>query len=93
MEQILTEAVVVANEKKELMCKTLEEKNLVRIGDEMLQKYLSMYASDNSITLSKKQIEALDTLFELGYKHSFYDAPISTKDYLLPLEYSELRYS
>jgi len=91
VEDILIEGVKVANEKKEELSKLLVEKNLVRISDKMLDKYLNMYASNDSITLSDLQIKALDKLFEIGYKSGEYDALIKTEDYLIPREYQEIR--
>jgi len=91
VEDILIEGVKIANEKKEELSKLLVEKNLVRISDKMLEKYLNMYASNDSITLSDLQIKALDKLFEIGYKSGEYDALIKTEDYLIPREYQEIR--
>lgn len=91
IEQILTDGVKVANERKEELSALLVEKKLVRIEDAMLQKYLDMYASSDSVTLSQAQIKALDKLFELGYKHGEYDCPIKTEDYLIPTEYTQFR--
>ena len=69
----------------------LLERDLVRIDAPTLDKYLELYANDDSITLSDIQYEAIDKLFEIGYKHGFYDTPIKTKDYLIPTHYKELR--
>ncbi len=91
IEKMLTKAVKVANEHKELLSKMLLERNLVRIEDEKLQKYLNLYANENSITMSEKQLQALDRLFAIGFEHGFYDCPIKAKDFLIPLEYEELR--
>ena len=91
IENILIDGVKVANARKEELCAKLENDALVRISDEMLEKYLDMYASDESIELSKLQIEALDRLYEIGYKHGLWDTPIKTEDYLIPREYGELR--
>jgi len=91
IENILINGVKVANEKKEELCAKLEADNLVRISDEMLTKYLDMYASDESVELSELQLQALDTLYELGFKHGLWDTAIKTEDYLIPKEYSELR--
>jgi 1,4-dihydroxy-6-naphthoate synthase len=93
IENILIDGVKVANEKKEELCKKLENENLVRISDEMLTKYLDMYASDESVELSSLQLKALDTLYELGFKHGLWDAPIKAEDYLIPKEYEALRNS
>ena len=91
IENILIDGVKVANDKKEELCAKLEADNLVRISDKMLTKYLDMYASDESVELSELQLKALDTLYEIGFKHGLWDTPMKTEDYLIPKEYSELR--
>ena len=91
MENILIDGVKVANEKKEALCAKLEKEHLVRISDAMLTKYLDMYASDESVELSKLQLKALDTLYEIGFEHGLWESPIKTEEYLIPREYSELR--
>jgi 1,4-dihydroxy-6-naphthoate synthase len=93
IENILIEGVKIANDKKEELCSKLETDNLVRISNEMLKKYLDMYASDESVELSPLQLKALDTLYELGFKHGLWDTPIKTEDYLIPREYEALRNS
>ncbi len=91
IENILIDGVKVANEKKAELSKKLEDEKLVRIDGKMLEKYLDMYASDESITLSHLQIKALDKLYEIGYKNGFYNEPIITSNYLIPQEYAALR--
>ncbi len=91
IENILIDGVKIANDKKEELCAKLEADNLVRISDKMLTKYLDMYASDESVELSELQLKALDTLYEIGFKHGLWDTPMKTEDYLIPKEYSELR--
>ncbi len=91
IESILTDGVRVANDRKEELCARLEKENLVRISDEMLEKYLRMYASGDSIELSDIQIEALDILYEIGYRHGLWECPIKTKDHMIPREYESLR--
>lgn len=93
IEDILIDGVVVANNKKEELSKKLEEEKLVRISDDMLKKYLDMYASDESIELSTLQLKALDTLYNLGKKNNLWDMPLNTKEYLIPKEYKKLRES
>jgi len=93
IEDILIKGVEVANNKKDELSKLLVEKNLVRIGDKLLDRYLDMYASNDSITLSDIQIEALDRLWEIGFENRVYDTLIKTKDYLIPKEYKALRES
>jgi len=92
-EATLTKAVQVARDHKDRLSKMLLERDLVRIDGPTLDKYLELYANDASITLSDLQYEAIDKLFEIGYKHGFYDTLIKTKDYLIPTEYKELRNS
>jgi len=91
IENILIDGVKIANDRKDELCKKLENESLVRISNEMLIKYLDMYASDNSMELSQLQIKALDKLYEIGYKNNLWDISIKTEDYLLPREYEELR--
>jgi 1,4-dihydroxy-6-naphthoate synthase len=91
IENILIDGVKVANARKEELCTKLEQDNLVRISDEMLAKYLDMYASDESVELSPLQLKALDTLYEIGFTHGLWECPIKTEDYLIPKEYGELR--
>ena len=93
IENILIEGVKVANDRKEELCEKLEADNLVRISAGMLTKYLDMYASDESVELSALQLKALDTLYELGFKHGLWNAPLKTEDYLIPKEYEALRNS
>ncbi len=91
IEDILIDGVKVAVERKQELSDLLVDKKLVRIEDKMLEKYLDMYASDESVTLNELQIKALDKLFEIGYKAGEYDCLIKTEDYLLPKEYVEYR--
>ncbi len=91
IEKILTDGVEVANMRKEELCKILEEKKLVRISDEMLKKYLDMYADDESASMSDLQLDALDRLFEIGYKHGMWEYPLSVRDMLIPTEYEKYR--
>jgi len=92
-EQTLTKAVDVARKHKHTLSKMLLERDLVRIDAKTLDTYLELYANDDSITLSAIQIQALNKLFELGFKHGFYDAPVQAEDFMIPLEYKEQRES
>ena len=92
-ESTLTKAVKVARDHKDRLSKMLIERNLVRIDAETLDKYLELYANDESITLSELQIKAINKLFEIGYKNGFYDAHVKIEDYFIPVEYKELRNS
>ena len=93
IENILIEGVKGANNKKEALRAKLESDNLVRISDEMLKKYLDMYASDESVELSELQLKALDKLYQIGYTHGLWDVPLKTQEYLIPKEYEVLRNS
>jgi len=90
-EATLTKAVQVARDHKERLSKMLIERDLVRIDAKTLDKYLELYANDESITLSDIQYKAIDKLFEIGYKHGFYDTLVKIEDYLIPTQYTELR--
>ncbi len=92
-EETLTEAVRVARERKEELCDRLVKEKLVRIEGATLDKYLELYANDDSVELSPLQLKAIDKLFELGFKHGFYDTLVKAEDYLIPREYSGLRHS
>jgi 1,4-dihydroxy-6-naphthoate synthase len=92
-EKTLTKAVQVARDHKDRLSKMLLERDLVRIDAPTLDKYLELYANDESITLSDLQHEAINKLFEIGYKHGFYDKAVKIEDYLIPTEYKELRNS
>ena len=93
IENILIEGVKVANRRKEELCAKLEADDLVRISDEMLNKYLEMYASDESVELSELQLKALDKLYEIGAEHGLWEYAIKAEDYLIPKEYEALRNS
>ncbi len=90
-EETLTKAVQVARDHKERLSKMLIERDLVRIDAQTLDKYLELYANDESISLSPLQYKAINKLFELGYKYGFYDELLKVEDYLIPTEYIEQR--
>ena len=92
-EKTLTKAVQVARDHKKKLSEMLLERDLVRIDAPTLDKYLELYANDESITLSEVQYKAINKLFELGYKHGFYDQLIIVEDFMIPTEYEELRNS
>jgi len=92
-ERTLTKAVDVARKHKDKLSEMLIERNLVRIDAPTLDKYLELYANDESITLSDIQYKAINKLFELGYKNGFYDSPLHVEDYMIPTEYEEIRNS
>jgi 1,4-dihydroxy-6-naphthoate synthase len=92
-EETLTKAVQVARDHKDRLSKMLIERDLVRIDAATLDKYLELYANDESITLSEIQYKAINKLFEIGYKNGFYEVEVKAEDYLIPTEYTELRNS
>jgi len=92
-ENLLTKAVQIARDHKETLSKMLIERSLVRIDAATLEKYLELYANDDSICLSELQYKAIETLFTLGYKHGFFDTQINPRDFTIPLKYTEMRYS
>ncbi len=73
VEEILTNAVSVGNSNKDILSKMLLQRDLIRVDKEKLEKYLSLYANDNSISLSEIQIRAINKVFELGYENGFFD--------------------
>ncbi len=92
-EATLTKAVKVARDHKDKLSEMLLERDLVRIDAPTLDKYLELYANDESITLSEIQYKAIDKLFEIGYENGFYDEKVQIQNYLIPTEYEELRNS
>ncbi len=90
-ENTLIKAVEVANKNRKVLAPMLLEKGLIRVDANTLDNYLDLYANDNSVQLSEIQYQALDKLYELGYKHGFYENLIRAKDFLIPSEYEELR--
>jgi len=90
-ERVLTDAVRVARERKEELCAKLVEEQLVRIEGATLEKYLELYANDDSVELSALQYRAIDKLYELGAAHGFYDRAIRAEEFTIPREYTELR--
>lgn len=92
LEKILTKAVKLANDNKKILSKMLIERNLIRVDEAKLNRYLNLYANENSISMNEIQLTALDKLFELGYTHKFYDKLIKASDFLIPNEYEALRF-
>ncbi len=90
-ENTLIKAVDVANKNRKVLAPMLLEKGLIRVDADTLDTYLDLYANDNSVELSEIQFKALDKLFELGYKHGYYENLIKAKDFLIPSEYKEFR--
>lgn len=92
-ENTLIKAVKIATTHAKLLSKMLTERDLIRVDAPTLKKYLALYANDDSVELSKIQQEAINKLFEIGYKNGFYDTLIKVEDFLIPSEYEELRNS
>jgi 1,4-dihydroxy-6-naphthoate synthase len=90
-ENTLIKAVDVANKNRRVLAPMLLEKGLIRVDAPTLDTYLDLYANDNSVQLSEVQYQALDKLYELGYKHGYFNSLIKAKDYLIPSEYESLR--
>ena len=90
-ENTLIKAVDVANKNRKVLSKMLLEKGLIRVNAETLDKYLDLYANDDSVKMSDIQYKALDKLYELGYKNGFYENLVKSGDFLIPSEYEELR--
>lgn len=91
IENILINAVRVANANKKLLCTMLSDADLVRVKDETLEHYLNLYANNDSICMNESQHQAIDTLYKIGYDHQIYKEIIHSKDYLIPNQYAELR--
>ena len=90
-EKILTKAVQVAHNNKQILSKMLIERNLVRVDDEKLQIYLNLYANENSVSMNETQIKAVNKLFELGFKSGFYPSLIYAEPNFVPQEYLDFR--
>ena len=92
-EKALIQAVNIAHTHQGVLSKMLLERSLVRVDQATLKTYLGLYANEHSIKMNDTQYQAIDTLFELGYTHGFYDQKIHANDFLIPKEYEALRNS
>ena len=92
-ENTLIKAVKVATTHAKPLSKMLIERDLIRVDAPTLEKYLSLYANADSVELNEIQLNAINKLFEIGYKNGFYDTLIRAEDFLIPSEYEELRNS
>lgn len=93
IESTLTKAVQIATQNKSLLSKMLLSRGLIRVDAKALDAYLNLYANDESISLSEKQILAIDKLFALGFDAGIYPQIIKSKDYMIPCEYAGFRHS
>jgi 1,4-dihydroxy-6-naphthoate synthase len=92
-EKVLTDAVRVAHLAKPLLSRMLLERGLFRVDAAKLDTYLNMYANEASISMSDTQLDAVNTLFKLGYDHGLYDAALDARDFLIPSQYEAVRFS
>ncbi len=92
-EEVLTKAVEVAHKNKKLLSQMLLQRDLIRVDAQKLDKYLDLYANENSITMSDVQLDAIDRLFELGYEHGYYPELLKVRDLLIPTEYKDFRFA
>lgn len=93
-ESILTEGVKSAlKNRDELSDKLLKNGIIDRVNRKELDKYLDLYANEESVELSEKQIEALDRLYEIGYEKGFYKEKIDTKSCMIPDKYEAYRWN
>ncbi len=92
-EEALTKAVEVAHKNRKLLSKMLLERELIRVDEQKLDRYLDLYANDDSISMSQKQLEAVDKLFAIGYDAGYYSEKIDVEDYLVPKEYNDFRFA
>jgi 1,4-dihydroxy-6-naphthoate synthase len=92
-EQTLVKAVEVAHKNREVLARMLLDRGLIRVDAQKLDQYLDLYANEMSITMNDQQLDAIDKLFALGYRHGFFPEPIKVRDYLIPQEYQEYRFA
>lgn len=92
IEEVLTKAVRVANSNKKILSKMLYERELLRVDEERLARYIAMYANDSSSDLNELQKRALNKLFALGYDNGMFEVKICVEDMLIPRSYLSDRY-
>lgn len=92
-EEVLTKAVSVAHNSKNLLSKMLLDRGLFRIDADKLKIYLDMYANNDSISMNEVQLQAVDRLFQIGFEHKVFSQVLKVEDFLLPLEYKNARFS
>ena len=91
-ESMLTKAVQLGVQNKAILSQMLLERGIIRVNAKELDTYLSLYANADSISMSEIEIEAVDRLFELGFKAGFYPQILKARDYFIPSEYNDLRF-
>jgi len=92
IEELLTKAVDIANTHKKLLADMLVERNLVRVDDKTLDRYLSLYANDKSVSLDEEQLNAVNRLYEIGYKAGLLPKIGDIRKYMVPQEYKNMRF-
>jgi 1,4-dihydroxy-6-naphthoate synthase len=93
IQNILTKAIEVGLYSKNLLSKMLMQRNLIRVNSEELEQYLNLYANNRSLKFDDVSIKALDVLFKIGFDNKYYNDIIKTKEYLIPTQYQDLRFS
>jgi 1,4-dihydroxy-6-naphthoate synthase len=91
LETILTKAVKVAVSNKRTLARMLIERNLVRVDCAKLDKYLSLYANEDSIDFDDTHRAGIEALFRLGYDSGAYAKPLTLDCALIPREYQHYR--
>jgi 1,4-dihydroxy-6-naphthoate synthase len=92
-EELLIKAVEVADKNRSLLSRMLMERDLIRVDERELDRYLDLYANKNSVELSEIQLKALNRLYEIGYDGGIYDEKIDVEDFLVPREYNDFRFA
>lgn len=90
-EKVLTKAVKIACDNAKLLSSMLMERKMIRVDEKKLEKYLSLYANLHSISMDEIQLKAVNKLFEIGFRTNFFSKEIDINDYLIPVEYKNLR--
>ncbi len=93
LQEAIKKGVAVAVQNSEILSNMLLQRDLVRIEKEGLEKYLNLYANRHSIEISEIQWRAIDRLFEIGYRHGYYDELIEARSYGVPQQYIDFRFS
>jgi 1,4-dihydroxy-6-naphthoate synthase len=91
VERALQKAVRVAVDHKALLGKALLDRALVRVDQTKLDKYLSLYANDDSVDFDDRHKNAVEALFRLGYDRGVFGEIVTLEKSLIPIEYANLR--
>ncbi|MDR3163263.1 MAG: S-ribosylhomocysteine lyase [Helicobacteraceae bacterium] len=91
IESILTKATRIAIDNKTVLSKMLLERGLTRVDETKLDKYLSLYANEDSMIFNDQCVHAIETLFKIGYDRGVYKEFVSLDKALIPIEYARLR--